>query len=181
MSNQITLVASADISPSILPSSSALEASSRLSIHASVPRTCNSNRSTPLLIWKHTNSPMQTCILSSRHVSPRHREQQLHQPPHSYVVIADPVIASDSRSDQPVAASLSAMHHGMFTLQVNCPPAIVNCPLCAPRTVRPSLSITGRPQRAAPPRPCQPALDSADPEHPLNSHRTPISCHVHYN
>jgi hypothetical protein len=37
------------------------------------------------------------------------------------------------------------MHYGMFTLQVNCPPAILNCPLCAPQTVWPSLSITGRP------------------------------------
>jgi hypothetical protein len=74
-----------------------------------------------------------------------HREQQLHQPPRSYVVIADPVIAYDSQSDQPVVASLSAMHHGMFTLQVNCPPAILNCPLCAPRTIRHDLSIIGRP------------------------------------
>jgi hypothetical protein len=126
-------------SPSILPSSSALEASSCLSIHALVTRTCNSNRSAPLLIWKHANSPMQTCILSSRHVSPRHREQQSHQPLRSYVVITDPVIASGH-------GMISAMHHGMFTLQVNCPPAIMNCPLCAPRTVRPSLSIIGRPQ-----------------------------------
>ena len=41
---------------SILPSSSTLEASSRPSIHASEPRTCNSNRSALLLIWKHANS-----------------------------------------------------------------------------------------------------------------------------
>jgi hypothetical protein len=105
---------------------------------------CNSNRSAPLLIWKHANYPMQTYILSSHHVSPRHIEQQLHHPPRSYVVIVDPVIASDSLYDQPVAASLSAMHHGMFTLQANYPPAILNCPPCAPQTVRPNLSIIGR-------------------------------------
>jgi hypothetical protein len=145
-------------SPSILPFSSAFEAYLRLSIHTLVPYTCNSNRSAPLLIWKHANSPMQTCILSSRHMSPRHREQQSHQLLRSYVVIADPVIASNPRSDQPVAASLSAMHHGMFTLQVNFPPAILNCPLCALRTVRPSLSITGRPPASCSTRrPCQPA------------------------
>ncbi|KAF8772329.1 hypothetical protein HU200_005867 [Digitaria exilis] len=67
-----------------------------------------------------TQTPlMQTCILSLRRVSPRHKEQQPHQPSRSYVVVADAV---------PVATSLSAMHHGMFTLQVNNP-----------------LSINGRP------------------------------------
>jgi hypothetical protein len=35
------------------------------------------------------------------------------------------------------------MHHGMFVdLQANCPPAILSCSSCAPRTVRLDPSIT---------------------------------------
>jgi hypothetical protein len=82
-------------SPSILPFSLALEASSCSSIHASKPYTCDSNRSAPLLIWKHANSSNANLIMSSHHLLPRHREQQPHQPPHSYVVIADRDIASN--------------------------------------------------------------------------------------
>lgn len=39
--------------------------------------------------------PMQAYILSSHRMLPRHREQQPHQPPRSYVIIFDPVVASD--------------------------------------------------------------------------------------
>jgi hypothetical protein len=74
------------------------------------------------------------------------------------------------------------MPHGMFTLQVKCVPAILNYPLCAPRTVWPNLSITTRPHWVAP------HLDLVSlppyfvtPEHPLNCYQTPISRHVHHN
>jgi hypothetical protein len=124
--------------PSILPSSSALEASSRPSLHTSETRPyVYLKLICALADFEARKTPsMQTCILSSLYVSPQHREQQPHQPSRSYVIVADPVVASDHglpSLSPPVSPPCT-------TVCSPCPPAILDCSLC----VRPNPSILSR-------------------------------------
>jgi hypothetical protein len=70
----------------------------------------------------------------------------------------------------------------MFTLQVNYPPAILDCPLLPHELSGPIHPSQVDHQRAAQHLDhASLPLDSVALEHPLNRCRTPISCHVHHD